>query len=148
MAFLHAKDYSSLDSAKDIFGFSLNLEETDCQECYKEGQNQGITIGKEKARELSLKTSFATGEELDFSESCVDLWNYAIQIHSTRFFNPVQNGVKQMQELIRKYPVMDPENESVQEIMEALRLKFRVIRAALGVKLEYDGNPRPKDIGF
>lgn len=44
-----------------------------------------------------------------------------------------------MDKLNEKYPVSDPENENIQEIMEALKLKFRIIRAALGVKLEYDG---------
>ncbi|KAI9194534.1 hypothetical protein LWI28_006898 [Acer negundo] len=33
-----------------------------------------------------------------------------------------------MEELIEKYPAIDPEDESVQEIMEALRLKFRAVQ--------------------
>lgn len=135
-------------SAQDIFDSSLNLEETHYQEGYKEGYNHGITTGEEDARQVGLKTGFETGEELGFYKGCVDVWNSAIQIDPTRFSTRVQKGIKQMQELIQNYPVMDPENQSVQEIMEALRLKFRVIRAALGVKLEYDGYPKPKDIEF
>ncbi|XP_022727234.1 oral cancer-overexpressed protein 1-like [Durio zibethinus] len=137
-----------MDSAEDIFDSSLNLEETHYQEGYKEGYNHGITTGKEEARQVGLKTGFETGEELGFYKGCVDVWSCAIQIEPTRFSTRVQKGIKQMQELIQKYPVMDPENESVQEIIEALRLKFRVIRAALGVKLEYDGCPKPKEIEF
>ncbi|GLT57352.1 hypothetical protein SLA2020_303310 [Shorea laevis] len=30
-------------------------------------------------------------------------------------------------------PVMDPENESVQQLMESLRLKFRAVFATLGL---------------
>ncbi|KAG8498276.1 hypothetical protein CXB51_006761 [Gossypium anomalum] len=121
-----------MDSAEDIFDSSLNLEETHYQEGYKEGYNHGVTTGKEEGKEVGLKTGFETGEELGFYKGCVDVWNSAIQIDPTRFSTRVQKGIKQMQELIQKYPVMDPEDESVQEIIEALRLKFRVIRAALG----------------
>ncbi|GMI74803.1 hypothetical protein like AT2G20830 [Hibiscus trionum] len=137
-----------MDSADDIFDSSLNLEETHYQEGYKEGYNHGITTGKEEGREVGLKTGFGTGEELGFYKGCVDVWNSAIQVDPTRFSTRVQKNIKQMQELIQKYPVMDPENESVQDIMEDLRLRFRVIRAALGVKLEYNGYPKPKDIEF
>ncbi|KAA3482714.1 formimidoyltransferase-cyclodeaminase-like isoform X2 [Gossypium australe] len=123
-----------MDSAEDIFDSSLNLEETHYQEGYKEGYNHGVTTGKEEGKEVGLKIGFETGEELGFYKGCVDVWNSAIQINPTRFSTRVQKGIKQMQELIQKYPVMDPEDESVQEIMEALRLKFRVIRAALDLK--------------
>ncbi|XVE49856.1 hypothetical protein DITRI_Ditri01bG0116100 [Diplodiscus trichospermus] len=135
-------------SIEDIFYSSLNLEETHYQEGYREGFNHGITTGKEEARQVGLKTGFETGEELGFYKGCVDVWNSAIEIDPTRFSTRLQKCIKQMHELIQKYPVMDPETESVQETMEALRLKFRVIRAALGVKLEYDGYPKPNDFEF
>ncbi|KAF5174894.1 hypothetical protein FRX31_035519 [Thalictrum thalictroides] len=50
--------------------------------------------------------------------------------------------MKQKEELIEKYPILDPENESGQENLEALRLKFRSISATLNVKLEYVGYPK------
>ncbi|XP_039019866.1 protein LTO1 homolog [Hibiscus syriacus] len=136
-----------MDSAEDIFYSTLNLEETHYQEGYAKGYNHGTTLGKE-GREVGLKRGFETGEELGFYKGCVDVWNSAIQVDPTQFSTRVQKNIDQMLELIQKFPVMDPENESIQEIMEALRLKFRVIRAALGVKLEYNGYPKPKDIEF
>lgn len=138
----------SNNSVEDIFDSSLNLEETLVKEGYDEGYNHGLTTGKEEAQQVGLKLGFETGEELGFYKGCVDVWNSAIRVDPTRFSSRIQKGIKQMGELIEKYPVMDPENESIQEIMEALRLKFRVIRAALGVKLEYNGYPKPKEIEF
>ncbi|KAE8654825.1 pentatricopeptide repeat-containing protein [Hibiscus syriacus] len=123
-----------MDSAEDIFDSSLNLEETHYQGGYKEGFNHGITTGKEEGKEVGLKTGFETGEELGFYKGCVDVWNSAIQVDPTQFSARIKKNIKQMQELIQKYPVMDPENESVQEIMEALRLKFRAICAGLDLK--------------
>ncbi|KAL5861168.1 hypothetical protein ACOSQ4_002464 [Xanthoceras sorbifolium] len=129
----------SNNSIEDIFDTSLNLEETHLREGYEEGYNHGLTTGKEEAQQVGLKTGFETGEELGFYKGCVDVWNSVLRVDPNRFSARVQKGIKQMEELIEKYPVTDPEDESVQEIMEALRLKFRVVRAALGVKLEYNG---------
>ncbi|GAV68846.1 FTCD_N domain-containing protein/Yae1_N domain-containing protein, partial [Cephalotus follicularis] len=124
---------------EDIFDSSINLEETHFKEGYDEGYKHGLDTGKEEGREVGLKTGFEVGEELGFYRGCVDFWNSVIRVDVTLFSIRVRKGIKEMDELIEKYPVMDPENEVVQEIMDALRLKFRVIRAALGIKLEYDG---------
>lgn len=133
---------------EDIFDSSLNLEQTHFREGYNEGYNHGLATGKEDARQVGLKTGFETGEELGFYKGCVDVWNSVTRVDPTRFSTRVQKGITQLEELIEKYPVTDPEDESVQEIMEALRLKFRVLRAALGMKLEYNGYPKPKEIEF
>lgn len=136
------------NSIEDIFDSSLNLEQTHLKEGYDEGYTHGLATGKEEANDVGLKHGFETGEELGFYKGCLDVWNSAIRIDPTRFSARVRKVIKQMDELIEKYSVNDPENESVQEIMETLRLKFRIIRAALGVKLEYDGYPKPKEIEF
>ncbi|KAK9225809.1 hypothetical protein WN943_010854 [Citrus x changshan-huyou] len=121
------------NSIEDIFDSSLNLEQTHLKEGYDEGYAHGLATGKEEAKDVGLKHGFETGEELGFYKGCVDVWNSAIRIAPTRFSARLRKGIKQMEELIEKYPVNDPENESVQEIMEALRLKFRIIRAALAL---------------
>lgn len=144
---LHNKSNNS-NSIEVIFDTSLNLEQTHLKEGYDEGYTHGLATRKEEAKDVGLKHGFETGEELGFYKGCVDVWNSAIRIAPSRFSARVRKGIKQMEELIEKYPVNDPENESVQEIMGALRLKFRIIRAALGVKLEYDGYPKPIEIEF
>ena len=53
-----------------------------------------------------------------------------------------------MDKLNEKYPVSDPENENIQETMEALKLKYRIIRAALGVKLSMMGSLNRKRLHF
>ncbi|GKG26593.1 hypothetical protein Tco_0402296, partial [Tanacetum coccineum] len=44
-----------------------------------------------------------------------------------------------MDESVSKYPIMEPENDTVTDIMGSLRLKFRAICATLNLKLEYNG---------
>lgn len=131
---------------EDIFDSSLSLEETHIQEGYAEGYNHGLVTGKEEAREVGLKVGFETGEELGFYRGCVDIWNSAIRADPTRFSSRIIKGVKTMEKLIEKYPFSDPENESVGEIMESLRLKFKEVCANLGAKnIEYKGYPKAEE---
>ncbi|KAG5233441.1 hypothetical protein OIU78_026824 [Salix suchowensis] len=139
---------SQINSIEDIFDSSLNLEETHFKEGYNEGYSQGLMSGKEEAEQTGLRMGFEIGEELGFYRGCVDVWNSAIRVEPTQFSTRLKETIKKMEDLIEKYPVLDPEDERVNEIMDSLRLKFRVIRAGLGVKLEYDGYPKPKDIEF
>ncbi|GLU06518.1 hypothetical protein SLE2022_235460 [Rubroshorea leprosula] len=113
-----------MNPLEDILTSNFNLEESHKKEGYEEGYNHDLIAGEEEG------------------------WQSAIRAEPTWFSARVQKGIGQMQELIEKYPFMDPENENVQEIMDALRIKFKVIPEALGVKLEYDGYSKPKIIEF
>ena len=139
-------------SIEDIFDSSLNLEETHFNDGFTEGYNAGLISGKEEAKQVGLKFGFQVGEELGFYRGCVDVWNSAIEVDLTRFSSRVQKSIKQMEELLQKYPYFDPDDESAQEIMDNLRLKFRAICATLSVKLEYNGflksSSEAKDIEF
>ncbi|CAN6571719.1 unnamed protein product [Malus baccata var. baccata] len=127
----------------DIFGEDfLNLEANHQKEGFDEGYREGLIAGKEEAKPTGIKTGFEVGEELGFYKGCVDVWSSAIRVDPTRFSHRVQKTVRQMEELIEKYPIMEPEDESVGDVMEALRLKFRAVCASLGVKLEYKGYPK------
>ena len=134
------------NSIEDIFDSSLNLEDSHFNEGFQEGYNDGLSSGKDEGREVGLKSGFEIGEELGFYRGCIDVWNSAIQLNSTCFSSRVQKSIKQMDDLVIKYPISDPENESVSDIMDSLRLKFRAICATLNVKLEYNGYPKASDL--
>ncbi|CAL1394014.1 unnamed protein product [Linum trigynum] len=138
----------SQSQSVDIFDSSLNLEETHYKEGYDEGYTDGLVAGKEDAKQVGLKSGFEIGEELGFYRGCIFLWNSAMKVAPAHFSTRIQNSIKQMEDLIDRYPLLDPEDESIQVIMDSLRLKFRVIRAGLGVKLEYDGYPKPREMEF
>ncbi|PHU04564.1 hypothetical protein BC332_25386 [Capsicum chinense] len=57
-----------------------------------------------------------------------------------------QKSIKQMDELLRKYPFSDPENESATDTIDSLRLKFRTICVTLNIRLEYDGYSKASGI--
>ncbi|KAM3698779.1 hypothetical protein ACJW31_06G212600 [Castanea mollissima] len=131
-----------MEEIDDMFESSLNLEEIHFKEGYSEGYEHGLDQGKEEGQQVGLKVGFEVGEELGFYRGCINVWNSVIQVDPTRFSDRVQKMIKQMDELVAKYPVMDPENESIQGVMDGLRLKFRAVCATLNVKLEYIGYPK------
>ncbi|GJU62536.1 hypothetical protein Tco_1244371 [Tanacetum coccineum] len=103
-----------MDHLDDIFGASVNLEDTHLKDGFQEGYEAGFASGKDDGHEVGLKTG-------------------------------VQKKIKEMDELVSKYPIMEPENETVTDIMGSLRLKFRAICATLNLKLEYNGYPNAAD---
>ncbi|WJX45715.1 hypothetical protein P8452_32576 [Trifolium repens] len=86
---------------------------------------------------------------LVFYSGYIHIWTSAIQIDPTCFSSWAKTAIARMQELIRKFPLMDPEDLQVQEIMDSLRLKFKMLCSSLHVKLHYNGYPGgEKDIQF
>ncbi|WVZ66145.1 hypothetical protein U9M48_015413 [Paspalum notatum var. saurae] len=123
----------------DFLEPSVLLDETHYQEGYKSGYNDGLPSGKEEGRQVGLKMGFQAGEELGFYQGCLDVWMSATCIDQNAFSARVRKNIEQLAALVRSYPLSDPENEQVQDMMEKIRLKFRVITASLGAKLEYEG---------
>ncbi|CAL9121632.1 unnamed protein product [Musa textilis] len=134
--------------ASDIFDSIVLLDETLCQEGFKDGYRDGLKTGQEEGREVGLKMGFQVGEELGFYQGCVDVWNSLIQVDPESFSYRLQKGIQQLRDLLKKYPLLDPENEHVQEMMDAIRLKFKIISANMGVKLEYKGYPKSSKQGM
>ncbi|EEF44498.1 Oral cancer overexpressed protein, putative [Ricinus communis] len=137
------------NSIQDIFDSSLNLEDTHFKQGYEEGYSHGLISGKEESRQVGLKTGFEVGEEVGFYQGCVDIWSSVVRIDPDAFSDRFKKTVKQIKELIERYPLLDPEIESVQDIMDSLRLKFKVITGGnKDVNLVYDGYPKPKVVDF
>ncbi|CAH9099623.1 unnamed protein product [Cuscuta epithymum] len=133
------------NTTEDIFDSSLNVEDIYYKQGHTDGYADGLSSGVEEGRQVGLKTGFETGLELGFYRGCVDVWSSAIRLDPTCFSTRVQKNIKQIDELLQRYPISDPENESVTDTMESLRMKFRAICATLNVKLEYEGYPRASD---
>ncbi|RDX80599.1 Oral cancer-overexpressed protein 1, partial [Mucuna pruriens] len=105
------------EAMDDLFDSLLNLEDTHYKEGYDEGHKNGLVACKEEARQVGLKVGFEVGEELGYYRGCVDVWTSAIRLDLTCFSPRAKTIIGQMEELIQKYPVMDPENASQYELL-------------------------------
>ena len=128
---------------KDIFDSTLSLEETHKEEGYRQGFEDGILSGKQEAEFLGMQHGFAVGEELGFYSGCVQIWELAMSFDASLFSGRVQKSVRQIGEMVKGYPIMDPEDESSQDVLDAIRLKFRAVSASLGIRLEF---PKSGDV--
>lgn len=129
-------------NSDDFLESSVLLDETHYNDGFKEGHSDGFGLGKEEGREVGLKMGFQVGEELGFYRGCVDVWKSVLCIDQKAFSTRIQKSIEQLSELVDQYPLFEPENENVQEMMDSIRLKFKLISANLGVKLEYEGYPK------
>ncbi|KMT03511.1 hypothetical protein BVRB_8g191890 [Beta vulgaris subsp. vulgaris] len=124
---------------EDIFSSSINLEECHINDGYKDGYEDGLALGKQEGSEVGLKHGFESGEELGFYRGLIDVWTSVVRIEPSFFSARIQKSIHQIDELLEKYPYTDHEDESKDDILKELRLKFKAIGATLGVKLEYNG---------
>ncbi|ONK74743.1 uncharacterized protein A4U43_C03F9700 [Asparagus officinalis] len=126
----------------DFLEYTVLLDETQYNEGYRDGYSDGLISGNEEGRGVGLKLGFQIGEELGFYRGCVDVWKSVIRVDSGSFSLRIKKSIEQLGELVGEYPRLEPENERIQEMMDTIRLKFRLILANLGVKLEYEGYPK------
>lgn len=130
-----------ITSNDDVFGSTITLEKSHIEEGYSDGYKDGLVLGRRDGYEVGLKHGFVSGEEIGFYRGLVDVWAAAIRIEPNCFSARIRKMIQHMRELLEKYPFMDPEDESTDQIVDGLRLKFRAVCATLGVKLEYNGYP-------
>ncbi|RLM84446.1 hypothetical protein C2845_PM04G03000 [Panicum miliaceum] len=76
-----------------------------------------LVSGKEDGRKLGLNMGFQVGEELGFYQSCLDIWIAAAHINHDAFSDRMKKNLEQMAAFLSSYPIGDPENEQIQEIM-------------------------------
>lgn len=126
--------------SNDFLDSTVLLEQTQYEEGFRAGYQDGMNSGKEEGREVGLKHGFQVGEELGFYRGCAEMFKSAIIIDPSSFSSRIQKKIDQFAELTENYPLTLPENENVQEMMDSIRLYFRIITASLGVKLEYEGH--------
>ncbi|KAM3268160.1 hypothetical protein P3S67_031710 [Capsicum chacoense] len=129
----------TVNTVDDIFDSALNIEDTHYKEGYLEGYTDGLNSVKDEDNPGRAQNGVRSRRRIRFYRGCIEVWNAAILVEPTCFSSRVQKSIKQMDELLRKYPFSDPENESAIDTIDSLRLKFRTICATLNIKLEYDG---------
>lgn len=126
----------------DIFESTVNLEQSHLQQGYEDGFQDGVSLGKVEGREVGLKTGFELGEEIGFFRGCADLWNAVLQKDSTAFSARAIRNIRQFDVHLKSYPLQNPHDESLQESLDLLRVKFRAIKSMLSVHLDYEGSPK------
>lgn len=117
----------------DLFESALNLEEQFQQEGYEEGLRDGWRSGRAEGRALGLQKGFEVGHEVGFYAGCCQLWRQLQAREPTLFSQRVDRGIAAMEEAVRSFPLEDPKDERLQDLMDSLRGKFKAVAAGLGL---------------
>lgn len=131
------------EQEEDIFESSVNLEGSHLQQGFDDGFRDGVGIGKEEGREVGLKTGFELGEEIGFYRGCTDIWKATTEKEASAFSARAQRNIRLLDEQLQAYPLLNPQDERLQDLLESLRAKFRAIMSMLSVHLDYEGSPKP-----
>ncbi|KAL2633344.1 hypothetical protein R1flu_004823 [Riccia fluitans] len=118
---------------------------------FDEGFADGIEAGREEGREVGLKTGFEVGEEIGFYTGCADIWSATVDIDDSAFSARARRSIKQLEELLRAYPLSNPEDERVTDSLDKIRLKFQAVLSMLSLQLDYPGHPKARsaeDVSF
>lgn len=124
---------------EDIFESAVNLEGSHLQQGFDDGFRDGVELGKAEGREVGLKTGFELGEEIGFFRGCVDIWNAVVKADSTAFSPRAQRNIRVFDQQLQDYPLQNPQDERLQDSLDSLRSKFRLIMSLLSIQLDYKG---------
>lgn len=72
------------------------------------------------------------------------MWRAVEELDSTFFSSRAKRAFVQLEQLLGAFPLLDPEEENLQEQLAAIRVRFRALGATLGVRLEYPGQPHAR----
>lgn len=127
---------------EDIFESTLHLEDSQLQQGFEDGFQDGVEAGKIEGREVGLKLGFKQGEELGFYKGCIDIWKSVISKDLKALSARSQRSIQLLDEQVKAYPLSNHGDESLQNMLEMIRARFRAILAMLSIHIEYDGYPK------
>ncbi|XP_024379076.1 uncharacterized protein [Physcomitrium patens] len=124
---------------EDIFDSTVHLEGSHFEQGFQDGFRDGVELGKVEGREVGLKTGFELGEEIGFFRGCVNIWNAVLQKDPSAFSARAQRNIRVFDQQLNNYPLKDPQDERLQDSLDSLRSKFRLIMSLLSIQLDYQG---------
>ncbi|KAI7835869.1 hypothetical protein COHA_010266 [Chlorella ohadii] len=121
----------------DLFDAALHLESQHIAEGYEEGLRDGRRSGHAEGRALGLQKGFELGHEVGFYSGCCQLWRQ-LQARDPQLFGPrVDKGIASLEEMVRDFPLGNPQDERLQELMDGMRGRFKALTAMLGLQHAY-----------
>ncbi|KAK9828393.1 hypothetical protein WJX81_003717 [Elliptochloris bilobata] len=127
------------------FDAALHLEEQHQAEGQADGYRDGAAAGLREGRELGIRTGFDVADEVAFYDGCTKVWRR--QQHAAPEAFPARAGksIAAIEELVAGYPLGNPQDERLQDLIDELRAKFKVATAALGLREHYSlAQPTPR----
>ena len=128
----------SIDDATDLFERALHLEEEHEEEGWVEGERDGRDAGIAEGCELGFSKGFEIGAEVGYYSGCHAVWAKCLDENPAGFGERATRGVEAFGALLTAFPMDDPTNESIIDVLHAARAKFKTVVSLLGLHREYN----------
>mmetsp|Transcript_16702 Transcript_16702/g.28188 ORF Transcript_16702/g.28188 Transcript_16702/m.28188 type:complete len:138 (-) Transcript_16702:221-634(-) len=137
-----------MEGLDDLFDSALGLEDTHLKEGHAEGLEAGKELGRREGWEVGMRSGFEIGGEVGFYAGCANVWKHYAEKQPDLFSERVKKGIESLLRLVEAFPLDNAEDESLQEVIEKLRAKFKAVSASLGVQQEYMPSENPSSLEF
>ncbi|KAI3434668.1 hypothetical protein D9Q98_002732 [Chlorella vulgaris] len=121
----------------DIFDSALHLEEQHIHEGYQDGLQAGRRSGRAEGKALGLQKGFEVGHEVGYYSGCCQLWRQLQTQDPQLWSQRVDKGIAALEEMVADFPLGNPRDERLQELMDGMRGKFKALLAMMGLQHAY-----------
>ncbi|KAI8466918.1 MAG: hypothetical protein J3K34DRAFT_460648 [Monoraphidium minutum] len=121
----------------DPFDALHSLEEEHIAEGYEAGRKAGLAAGLQEGRELGLQKGFEIGLEVGHYAGCARAWRALGALAPGAVPQRAERGIAALERLIADYPLYDPQDERLHDLLEAMRARFKAVIATLGAAADY-----------
>eukprot|EP00877_Chromochloris_zofingiensis_P010366 jgi/Chrzof1/5583/Cz16g08040.t1 len=96
-----------------------------------------MVAGLQEGRELGLQKGFEIGVEVGYYRGCVRMWRRLQDTQPDVIPVRADRSITAMEDLLQAYPLHNPQDEQLQDMLENLRGKFKAVVTVLGKSHEY-----------
>ena len=88
---------------------------------------------------MGFAKGFEVGQEMGFYSGCHSVWRVCLEKDEACFGERAAKSIESFGLALRSFPIHDPLNEEILEILHVVRGKFKTIVALLGMHKAYSG---------
>ena len=111
-------------------------------------RREGEKLGSVEGRQVGFAKGFEVGQEMGFYAGCHAVWTRCLKSDPDVFGHRAARSIDAFGEMLGSFPIHDPLNEEIQEILNAVRGKFKTIVALMGMREEYAPEDAPAGTSF
>ena len=112
----------------------------------RNARRDGEKLGLVEGREVGFAKGFEVGQEMGFYAGCHAVWARCVREDPECFSERAKKGIASFGAALESFPIDDPLNEEILEILNTVRGKFKTVVALLGMHHEY--NPAETSLGL
>lgn len=126
-----------MDEVDDLFEDAHNLEAQWIEDGRAEGVRDGKRAGVKEGWELGVGKGYEIGVEIGYYAGCVHVWQQLKALDPNAFPARTEKGIASLAALLDTYPLYDPQDERLHDLLEDVKSKFKTIASQLGVLEDY-----------